>query len=236
MTFASGKDTKIYRGGYDLSAYFYQQEVSPAVELFDTTTFGKSYRQRVPTIKDGSVSLSGYSDNAVGAVTRVINAALGSVSNVEVIMPVGDAVGAWGWGLLVGEDDIQYGAPFDGVTTIDLSQKSSGAVEPLQSLRALAAATGTGSGTTVDRSAATANGGAGYLIITDFSGTDFTLTIRHSTDNFAGDNTELLAFTQVTAANQAQRVAFTGTCKRYVRVLIAGTFTSVTAFAGVSAL
>jgi hypothetical protein len=44
------------------------------------------------------------------------------------------------------------------------------------------------------------------------------VSIRHSTDNFVADDTELVAFTAVTGAT-SERKEFSGAVKRYVRAI-----------------
>jgi hypothetical protein len=72
----------------------------------------------------------------------------------------------------------------------------------------------------------TAWGAQGYLQVTGFTGTSVTVTVQHSADNSTW--ADLIAFTAVTAAPAAQRVAVsnTTTVDRYLRVITAGTFSN----------
>ena len=72
-----------------------------------------------------------------------------------------------------------------------------------------------GSGTITITLAST--GAVGYAQVFEQSGgTGVTLSIRHSTDNFAADDSELLTFGNFTASG-ALRVEATGSVKRYLR-------------------
>ncbi len=99
----------------------------------------------------------------------------------------------------------------------------------------LAIETTTGNGTIYDGAAASTAGAAGYVMVTDFTGTNIAIKIQHSSAaDFGSDVADLITFTSVTAAAAYQRVAATGTVKRYTRLVISGTFTSarlVVAFA-----
>lgn len=89
--------------------------------------------------------------------------------------------------------------------------------------------------TSVDNGASSANGGAGYLQVSQFSGiTGFLGFIESSTDNLDWSTT-LVSFTNVTAALTAQRIAVVGTIPRYLRfrgdVTGTGTITLMAGFA-----
>ncbi len=74
--------------------------------------------------------------------------------------------------------------------------------------------------TTVDSGAATTAGGAVYLGVSALNldgGTNVTIEIRHSTDNFGANDVVLATFTAVTVAPFAQRIAIVGTINRYTR-------------------
>lgn len=228
MAFVAGYNGRYIFAGYNLSSYLNSVDISGETDLPDVSTFGDAFRDFIPTLKSGSISCSGFSDNAAAAVTAVFGAAFGGNNKIVTAFPEGDTITKLGFGMSAMESTYSITAPVSGVTEISASFQSNTAMEPLISLHALAAETSTGNGTAVDNSGATSNGGAGYLQVTAFSGTDITISVNHSTDNFAANNVQLLAFAQVTAANSAERVAFTGTCNRYRRIVIAGTFTSCT--------
>lgn len=228
MAFSGGYNTRFMLAGYDLSTYLNQASKSGTTDALDTSTFGSQWRSAIPGLKAGQMSVRGFSDNSAGAVTAVLGSCFASNNKIVTSFDIGDTFGNLGWAMSALETDYGITSPVDGVTQIEASFTSNTGFDPVISLRALAAATGTGNGSTYDNGGATSNGGAGYLQLTSFSGTNITVSINHSTDNFSANDVQLLAFAQVTAANSAERVAFTGTCNRYRRIVIAGTFTSVT--------
>lgn len=101
-------------------------------------------------------------------------------------------------------------------------------------LHPLAAVTVDTNHTTVDQTAGTAAGGAGYVQCTAFSGfTGVVVKIQHSTDNAIW--ADLITFTNITAAPAAERVALASgaTVNRYVRASIDVTGTgSITVWVG----
>lgn len=92
-------------------------------------------------------------------------------------------------------------------------------------------ATAAASGTGVDFAASTAFGLQAYLHVFDLDGDDATFTIEHSDDNGTDPWTAVTggAFTEVTAAPASERIQTSRTLavKRWLRVTVTGTFTSV---------
>lgn len=76
----------------------------------------------------------------------------------------------------------------------------------------------------------TSFGAQAYLHVTGFTGTSVTVAVQDSADNSTFAAVAGLAFTAVTAAPNAQRIAIanTSTVRRYVRAVTTGTFTSAT--------
>ncbi len=93
--------------------------------------------------------------------------------------------------------------------------------------------TGAGTGGSFVRSS-TVNGGAGYQLVSDFSGfSGATGKIRHSADD--SSYVDLVTFTAVSAANAGERVTVAGTVNRYLKgtgtVTGSGTLTPFSGFA-----
>lgn len=228
MAFSAAYNGRYMFAGYDLSTYLNSVEVSGETELPETSTFGDAFRDFVPTVKSGSMTCGGFSDNSASAVTAVMGTVFGTNNKIVTAFDIGDTFGNLGFAMSALQNNYAITTPVAGVTEINANFTSNTAIEPVISLRALAAAVATGNGATYDNTVAATNGGAGYLQVTAFNGTNITITIRSSTDNFVGSDVLLATFATVSAANSAERVAFSGTCNRYRRIVIAGTFTSVT--------
>lgn len=109
-----------------------------------------------------------------------------------------------------------------------------GAIDDGIILHPLAARTVDTNGTSVDNTAGTTAGGAGYVQVTAYSGlTNAVIKIQHSTDNAVWS--DLITFATVTSAPTAERIALASnaTVNRYVRALIDVTGTgSITVWVG----
>lgn len=107
------------------------------------------------------------------------------------------------------------------LTKANVTYGVSGAVEEGVLLQAHAALTANTTGTSVDNTAASTNGAAGYLEYSAFSGfTGVAVKFQHSTDNSSWSDITGGAFTSVTSAPGAQRIAMTGTINRYTRMVV----------------
>jgi len=219
MAFSAGYNGLIYVAGYDISGDCKSLDAEITVDLGDTTTFGKTQRTRIALLSDGSLSLGGFLNATTGQSSPVLSGIIGSNDSIYQAYWAGDAVGAHGIGFAADQDSLGTSTPFDGVVEFTATSKPSSGVDFIRSIHALGSETASGTGTTLDNSASTTVGGSGYLTVTSWNATTLDVSIRHSSDNFASDDTELLAFTQVSGANSAERVTATGTVKRYVRAI-----------------
>jgi hypothetical protein len=220
MSFAAGKNTVVLFDASNLSAYFKDAKVSSDVGMSDVTVFGASAKAFLPTIRDGKVSLGGFWDGGVTAADAILRAAFAAASgNVFSITPGQDTtIGNRAWMLSARQTSYEISAPVGDVVSIASSIQVDGGIDAGFSHHALGTETGTGNYASIDGAAATTNGGVGHLHVTGATNlTAATFKIQDSANNSAW--ADILTFTDVTAAG-AQRVAITGTVRRYVRAIM----------------
>jgi len=220
MAFSHGKSTKVYVNGYDLTLFL--QSISPQLnaDTAEVSTFGLTHKKFVPGMKDATLQAEGFFDGAAASADVILTAALAG-SGRWTWYPAGDAAAASGYGA---ESLV---SAFNSMTTKDDAARISAAAqtnttgaESVVSLHAMGAEEESNwTGTTVNNGAASANGGSAYLQVTAATGT-IEVSIRHSSDNFAADDDELVAFTAVTG-RVSERKTFTGAVKQYVRGIAA---------------
>lgn len=235
-TFAHGKNVKVYIDEFDFSVYFTDVTATTTVEVAETSGFGTDAKTYIPGMKDGSVSLSGLFDGTATGTDVYFNSALGSTTKQNIIVaPGGHSNGANA--IILQSDDTSYevsGAIGDVVQTSAEFQSDEG-VEHGKILSSGSAAA-TGNGTSVDNSAATTNGGVGFLSIPgNTRNGNVTVKIQQSSDN--STFTDLITFTTASSATSvSERIEVTGTVARYLRVSYTvagstGSATPVVAFA-----
>jgi hypothetical protein len=201
------------------------------VETAEVSAFGSSAKEYIVGLQDGTVSLSGMFDGTATGTDVVFSAVLGSTTKQNVIVaPSGHSNGASA--IVLESDDTSYevsGAVADVVQTSAEFQSSDG-VEHGKILSSGLAITATGSGTSVDNAASSANGGVGFVSVpTNTRNGNITVKIQQSADN--STFTDLITFTVVSStAKTFERVEVAGTVARYLRVnyTVAGSTGSAT--------
>ena len=236
-TFAHGKNVNIFVNEYDFSTYFNDVSASSTVETAEVSAFGSSAKSYIVGLQDGTVSLSGMFDGTATGTDVVFSSVLGSATKqLVVVAPSGNSVGANA--IVLEADDTSYevsGAVADVVQTSAEFQSSDG-VEHGKILSSGTAISSTGNGTSVDNTAASTNGGVGFLSVpTNTRNGNITVKVQQSADN--STFTDLITFTEVTSTQKtSERVEVTGTVARYLRVSYTvagstGSATPVVAFA-----
>jgi hypothetical protein len=217
-TFVSAKATDIYWNGYDLAAYFNSATVPKSAETQDTTTFGATAIARVGTLKDGSVSLSGFLDESTaGGAGTILATAIGTDSNEVSVYPTSDVAGEYGHGLVVTESSYEISGAVAGVCESSVEGQSSYSAERLRSYRPLSSASASGTTVGVDNAAASLLGASGYLHVTSLIGGTLTVKYQDSTDDVT--YADLLTFTTTSATTFSERKADVGQVDRYARVV-----------------
>jgi hypothetical protein len=217
VAFEHGSKAQVLVNGYDLSPFLRSFSSPASVEAVEVTTFGATAKSYIPGLLDATLTAEGLFDGAAQAVDEILAAALGKKDSIWNWYPQGGEVGKRGYGFAAIETSYEVETPVDGVAAVSVEAQSSVGREPVVVLHELREEAIDGSGTIIDNGAATNNGGVGYLHVAQITGSVL-VTIEHSSDNFVADVLPLITFTLVNASRKAERVAVSGTVKRYVRV------------------
>ncbi|BFU90164.1 MAG: hypothetical protein NTAFB01_13510 [Nitrospira sp.] len=216
MPAAHGRLTRVYINGYDLTGFYRKQGAELTREVAESTVFGLSDKTYLPGLRDASLSLEGIFDGAVDGIEQVLLAALSADPTLAVICPQGDAQANLALGFAALETKYSLDSSIDDVVSLANELQSTGGRDRLLIHHALASEVATGNGTSLDNGAQSTNGGVAYLHVPDITGiTNLAVTIEDSADN--SSFATILTFAGVTADRNAQRVAISGTVRRYTR-------------------
>jgi hypothetical protein len=225
----SGLASRFLLAGYDISGDVSAVDtIAGTVALLDVTDITQSAHSRIGGLRDGSMSITSWFDS--GNATPVLDA-----------LPTSDVIASF----LV---QTSLGNPVACVNAKQVNYDPNRAADGALSLKTECQANGYGlewgvqltpgvqtdteasDGTDVDNGASTDYGAQAYLHVTALTGTGATITVQHSADNSTWS--DLISFTEVEAAPAQQRatVSNTTTVDRYLRVISAGTFSSVSYF------
>lgn len=225
MAFVHGKGGAVIWGATDLSAYLNNVDAAATADTAEVTCFGSSSKSYVAGTRDATLSLSGFFDGSVGAVDEVLSAALAGTAAVTIAPAGAGAIGNRAQLANVIHTGYTVTAPVGDAVSISAEAQVSGGLAGGIILADLTARTATGNTTANDNAASSAGGAVAHLHLTAFTGTDITIKVQHSADNSTW--VDLITFAQLTATG-SERKSATGTINRYLRVNIAGTFTTAT--------
>ena len=222
-----GKGAGVWLAKFDLSGDFTAYNFGFSRQTVDITTMGLDDKVMLAGTREGSISVQGVFNSAVDKSDEEIQ----NIDGVETVITASPTAAA-----TIGDrahmvsgfldsyqprssitDAVRFSAgvtasvgAFAGVILQDKAQESG--VGNLASVRALA-------------QAASANGAVFFIHVTQFNGTDATITIEDSSDNSAFGS--LVAFTQVTAITSEKKTV-AGEVLEYARIALTGTFTTIT--------
>jgi hypothetical protein len=221
LSFVHSKNTKVYVNGYNLTGYLDNISASGAASVAKTTAFSDTSNTYIAGITDATLQAEGFFDGSANAVDQVLQAALASQSVEWTWYLEGDAVGNYGYGILGVNNAYGVASTEDNACRVSAGAQSSVGLERVLSLHALGVESESDyTGTVQDNGASSSGGGSAYLHVTAATtGAAIEVIIEHSSDNFSGDTTTLVSFTNVTDRT-SERVTFSGTVKQYVRAKV----------------
>jgi len=227
--------------GYSLLGITTELEIIKEALKEETTALGDSWQEHTPTgIKQGSINQSGFYDDDSNSVNDALSGNEG-VSRVTCIGVEGNTIGQQFTGF-AGAMQANYKriASRGELHKANAEYKSNGIVEEGKIVHNHSTETGASGNTqssSVDGTAQSADGGSGYLQVSDLvlGGYDsMTIKIQDSSDDIT--YSDLITFTVVSSAPAAERKTVSGTVERYIACSYefngAGSGQSVTFMAG----
>lgn len=228
MAKQSGLGDRFFWGGYDLSGDIGSLgNIGGGPSLLAVTGIDKLAFERIGGARDGRIELSTW-----------FNPSTNQAHDVFGNLPTGSQYAMYCRGVGIGSPAANlYGKQVnydptrgdDGSMSAAVSTQGDGfGLEWGEQLTAgIRTDTTATNGTGFDGVAASTFGGQAYLQVFGVTGTSVTVTIQDSADNatfaaIAGGGT----FVAAVPGRSAQRVAITGTVRRYVRAITTGTFTN----------
>jgi hypothetical protein len=219
-TFRHGKNTIVLSNEYALSDYLNSVSHTNAVETPETTVFGDTDRTYIIGHTDGSVSFEGLFEGSADAIDELFDVALGD--DTPRVLSVGNegvAVGRRAILVSTKQQAYEISSPLTDVVGITGSAIADGGLDYGTWLAGQAITT-TLTGSSVDNTASSSNGGVAHLHITANANDGATVAkVQSSADN----NTwaDLVTFASVTASTTAsERKEITGSVPRYLRALV----------------
>lgn len=226
MTKQSGLGANLYIDQYNISNDVRSVDTigQPRAAL-DVTGIDKSAYERIHGLRDGLIEFTAFFNDA--ALQEHV--ALKGVPSTDRIVTYTHraTVGTPAASLNAKQIDYAPSRGDDGMLTEDVSCQ--GNAYGLEWGRLLTAGvrtdTSATNGASIDTTASLAFGLQAYLHVMAFTGTSVTIKIQDSADDSNWLDVASAAFTTVTAAGK-ERIAVSGTVRRYLRVITTGTFSN----------
>ena len=214
-TFVSAKNIALNFGEYNLTPYFNNASTTREAETAETTAFGSADRSYVVGMKTGTVSLEGmFEGSTTGVDTILATAILGSDNSATPLsVLIGRTTVGRGCVLsLPNETSYEVSSPVDEIVATSAEFQSNNQIENGVVLAGNLAVSTTSTGTAVDNSASSANGGVAHLHVTANTRNGTAVAkVQHSADNSTW--ADLVTFTTIgtgTATSQRSTVASAG--------------------------
>lgn len=216
MAFLHGTNADVYMNGYDVTTYLTDFSLTINGEAVDVTTLSAVWHDVIAGLKAFTFTGNGFISGGAGSQDEVIHALMNSVKDV-MYFPQGDtAVGNFGYAGKGIQTTYTPTSPIGGASTFTLSSTGKGYADRIVALHIKEAETADENGASVDNTASSANGGAGYLQVFSFSGfSGVVVKVQHSTDNAIWS--DLITFTTVASAPTTEAISVAGTVNRYLR-------------------
>jgi hypothetical protein len=226
-----GLGARFLVAGYDISGDISALDsISAKTNLLDGTDITMSAHARIPGLRDGEMGFTTFFD-AAGA--HPVLSALPTTDEIMTFLVPPMALGSPAACLNAKQIGYDPTRGNDGALMLKVAGEGNGyalewGVQHTAGLRTDTAAT---VGTDIDGGGATDYGAQAYLQVTAFTGTDVTVSVEHCATS-GGSYTNLITFSQVTAAPFAQRVAVSNTTAvdefTKVKTVTSGGFSTVT--------
>jgi hypothetical protein len=218
MAFSHGSKAAIYANGYVLSPWVQSVSSSGLADQADSSTLGNTSKTYIPGLTDATLTTEGLFDGVALAIDDQLKNILGSATKSNLsYFPASETFGLPAYGMSADMASWDSAAATDAIVSLNTEFQSSVGLERCLCYKVLGQVSGNGNGTSIDYGAtSTLFGGVAYLQATQSSGATLTVKIQDSADNSAW--ADILTFAGVTALG-SQRVAITGTVRRYTRAL-----------------
>jgi len=226
MAKTSGLGVRIYANGYDLNTDVNALSgIGSTQTLLDVTPLSKSATERIIGLKDSTLSVNGYFDNATGMAHDAFESIAG---DSEVIMTMGTSRGDAACGMVADQSsyniDRSQGSAI--ATTVEFSTSDGNGLNwgvvltdgPEQTDSSAA------SSASVDNAASSSNGARAVISVESIASGSAVIKIQESTNDSAWS--DMMTFSTV-SGRTSEATSMEGTCARYLRVQTSGTFTDL---------
>lgn len=216
MSFVDASATRVLVNTVHLSGSVSGWDAAGMREYSQVTTVLDTGQKYLPSLRGGSLSVTGLFNAAAGDIDATIGGAgTGDDNLLWTVLPNGTTLGQRALITVSDLSGYSIASQVGDAVRVQIDSMPNDGVDFGVTLHALGAETADLNSTGVDNAASSSNGGVGAIHVTAYSGlTQAILKVQHSTDNVSFS--DLITFTTVTGTT-SQRSTVTGTVNRYTR-------------------
>lgn len=218
-----GKNVVVLHDQYNLTTSLDSGDVSASVDSLETTTFSNDSKTYTPGVRDGSISVEGFSDNS--SATGIDSIQFADLGNTSTLVTLSTNTTAGSTAYLADTTQSTWSATTEvtGLNRIsgEYQTTSDGVDYGILVLPVTtAAASANGAGYNRGTGKTSSGGNVAFLHVTAASGTSPTLdaVVQMDTNSSFTSPTTLITFSQATAIT-SQRIENTTSTEQYVRVV-----------------
>ena len=235
MAKINGLGVRIYANGYDLNTDVNALSgIGSNQALLDVTSLSKSATERIIGLRDSTLTVNGYFDNATGFSHDAFKSIAG---DSEVIMTMGTSRGDAACGMVADQSsyniDRSQGSAI--ATTVEFSTSDGNGLNwgvvltdgPEQTASSAA------NSASVDNAASSSNGAIGVISVESIASGSAVIKVQESTNDSAW--TDLITFSTV-SGRTSEALSMSGSVARYLRVQSTSSFTDLVMVVQISRL
>lgn len=219
MPFLHGAKTRVFYGGFDLSAYLNAGEFTTDQDSADTTTFAQTWKTAIAGTQGAKATFGGYYDPTVLDLESSLGTDFSLTTGVLTFCPGGGpAIGDGARLMSVMSASYAQTSPVGGVVGVKWEAATSAAVGFGWVLHPYGTDTDTTTGAEKDDLAATTTGWVAHLHVAAQNATSWVVKLQDAA--ISGSYTDVTggAFTSVTTKSAQRLLSASGaTLRRYVR-------------------
>ncbi len=220
-----GKGAGVWLAQFDLSGDFTGYNFSTGRQTADITTMGLDDRVLLTGNREGSISVQGVFNSATDKSDEEIQAIDGVETVITASPTAAAAIGVRAHMVNGFLDGYQPRSSITAAVRFSAGVTATAGAYPGVISQHNSQQSSVGDSASVEYGSTTANGATVFIHVTQFSGTDATMTIEDATTEPTYGS--LVAFTQVTGLT-SEKVTVAGDVLSFTRVALTGTFTTVT--------
>ena len=219
MAKSSGLGAALWVDEWILSNDIQQATIGGGNASLDVTGIDKRAMERIGGIRDGTMDLTAFFNDTAGQAHPVLSAL--PTTDTIITYANGATVGTAAASMIAKQVGYDPSRGTDGAFLFNVQAVASqqGIIWGVLGTPGVTTETAVGSQASIDNLGASTLGLRAFIHVTAFTGTNATIVVSESNDNFVGDDDPIASFASITGVG-SEAISVAGAIERYLRVTI----------------